>query len=132
LGGEPRDVVEDVSRLHGFGIAAHPDSPKADLAWRNWDLPFDAVELLNPDSGWRRALEDGGVRSLFRLGERFLAYPFRPMETVASFMSDSPGTRERWEHLLETRKVVGLAGADAHAKLALRNGEPGDNTWSLP
>ncbi len=30
LGGEARDVVEDVQRLGGFGIAAHPDSPKAD------------------------------------------------------------------------------------------------------
>src|SRR5437773_1293062 len=27
LGGEARDVVEDVKRLGGFGIAAHPDSP---------------------------------------------------------------------------------------------------------
>src|SRR5712671_780210 len=34
LGGEPRDVVEDVKRLGGFGIAAHPDSPKAELRWR--------------------------------------------------------------------------------------------------
>jgi predicted metal-dependent phosphoesterase TrpH len=29
LAGESRDVVEDVHRLGGFGIAAHPDSPKA-------------------------------------------------------------------------------------------------------
>src|SRR5262249_56345205 len=44
LGGEARDVVEDVHRLGGFGIAAHPDSPKAELRWRDWTLPFDAVE----------------------------------------------------------------------------------------
>ena len=30
-GGEPRDVVEDVKRLGGFGYAAHPDSPKTEL-----------------------------------------------------------------------------------------------------
>ena len=29
LGGQARDVVDDVKRLGGFGIAAHPDSPKA-------------------------------------------------------------------------------------------------------
>ena len=29
-----RDVVEDVHRLGGFGIVAHPDSPKAELSWR--------------------------------------------------------------------------------------------------
>ncbi len=28
LAGEPRDVVEDVRRMGGFGVAAHPDSPK--------------------------------------------------------------------------------------------------------
>ena len=33
LAGEARDVVEDVRRLGGFGIAAHPDSPKPELRW---------------------------------------------------------------------------------------------------
>ena len=28
------------------------------------------------------------------------------------------------------RRVVALAGADAHAKIALRNADPGDNRWS--
>src|SRR2546426_12661666 len=51
--GEARDVVDDVRRLGGFGIAAHPDSPKAELRWRDWTLPFDGVELLNPDTSWR-------------------------------------------------------------------------------
>ena len=32
LAGEPRDVVEDVKRFGGFGIVAHPDSPKPELA----------------------------------------------------------------------------------------------------
>src|SRR5438045_8056908 len=36
LGGEARDVVEDVRRLGGFGIAAHPDSPKRELRWSDW------------------------------------------------------------------------------------------------
>ena len=35
LAGEPRDVVEDVHRLGGFGVAAHPDSPKAQLQWKD-------------------------------------------------------------------------------------------------
>ena len=53
LAGEPRDVVEDVARLGGFGIVAHPDSPKDDLRWRDWTLPFDGIEWLNADSEWR-------------------------------------------------------------------------------
>src|SRR5689334_14892345 len=50
LGGEPAAVVEDVKRLGGFGIVAHPDSPKADLAWTDWDAPFDGIEWLSADS----------------------------------------------------------------------------------
>ena len=53
LAGEARDVVEDVRRLGGFGIAAHPDSPKPELRWSDWDAPIDAVEWVNPDTSWR-------------------------------------------------------------------------------
>src|SRR5438874_12619464 len=53
LGGEPRDVVEDVHRLGGFGIAAHPDSPKPQLRWADWNVPFDGVETVNLDTSWR-------------------------------------------------------------------------------
>ena len=33
LAGDGRDVAEDVRRLGGFGVAAHPTSAKAALAW---------------------------------------------------------------------------------------------------
>ena len=56
LGGEPRDVVDDVKRLGGFGIVAHPDSPKSDLQWRDWTAPFDAIEIINPDTSWRQQM----------------------------------------------------------------------------
>ena len=53
LGGEPSSVVEDVRRLGGFGIAAHPDHPGDELAWRDWDAPFDGLEWINADGEWR-------------------------------------------------------------------------------
>ena len=59
LAGQARDVVEDVTRLGGFGIAAHPDSPKPQLRWREWTAPFDAIEFVNPDTSWRQRI--GGV-----------------------------------------------------------------------
>src|ERR1700736_338986 len=61
LAGEPRDVVEDVRRLGGFGIAAHPDSPKAQLKWRDWTTTFDGIELLNPDTAWRVWMEQANL-----------------------------------------------------------------------
>jgi hypothetical protein len=42
LGGEAAAVVEDVTRLHGFGFAAHPDSAKPSLAWTDWSTTSSA------------------------------------------------------------------------------------------
>ena len=135
LGGEPRDVAEDVARLGGFGVAAHPDSPKPELRWRDWDVPFDGMELINLDTSWRLKVAETGSRPKRQLIESFLSYPFRPSETIASLVTVSPDILTRWETLAGSRKVVGLAGADAHARLALGNvksSEPGDSRYSLP
>jgi len=130
LGGEARDVVDDVRRLGGFGIAAHPDSPKPELQWREWTAPFDGIELLNPDTSWRRMVGEGsgGER---RLLLALLHYPFRPAATIASIVRDS-GVLPAWHSATARRRVVAIAGADAHAKLELRNTDPGDNRWTLP
>jgi hypothetical protein len=114
LAGEPRDVVEDVRRLGGFGIVTHPLSPKADLAWRGWDADVDALEWLNGDSVWRDA-------SLPHLLGAAWAYPFRPAPAVVS-LYDRPKAIARWDSMLRNGRVVGLAGADAHARLGLREG----------
>jgi hypothetical protein len=75
-------VLEDVHRLGGFGIAAHPDSPKAELQWRDWSLRVDGIEWLNVDSEWRD-------ESRMALSRALLTYWFRPGETLASLL-DSP------------------------------------------
>ncbi len=110
LGGEPRDVVEDVARLGGFGVVAHPDSPKPALRWDEWDAPVDAIEWLNADSEWRD-------EARWRLLPALLHYPWRPAETVVSLFDRPEGTIRRWDRLAQARPVVGLAGADAHARL---------------
>jgi hypothetical protein len=132
LGGEPRDVVDDVHRLGGFGIAAHPDSPKKELAWGGWDAPFDGMEILNPDTGWRVHVSRRGRQSMLRLLEALLAYPFRSTETIGDLLTDSREARSNWTALTMTRHVVGIAGVDAHAKLALKSADPGDNRYALP
>ena len=132
LGGDPADVVEDVHRLGGFGIVAHPDSPKPELRWTDWAAPVDAVELINPDSSWRAHAYAGGIRAKGLLLRALLAYPVRPAEAIAELLTDSTSLRERWMMLAADRPVVGLAGADAHAKLALRDTQSGDNRYSIP
>ena len=131
LGGEPSDVVDDVRRLGGFGIAAHPDSPKPELRWRDWDAAVDGIELVNPDTSWRvhAFTSDGSRWLLFRT---LLGYAIRPAESVAGLLTESDQLRSEWSSLREQRPVVGIAGADAHGKLALRDTEPGDNRFSIP
>jgi hypothetical protein len=132
LGGEARDVVEDVGRLGGFGIVAHPDSPKDDLRWREWAAPFDAIEWINPDTSWRLRAQGPGWRSRFSLFEALVDYPFRPGETIANLLVGTSSAIARWPSLAERRRVVGLAGVDAHAKLALRTADAGESRFSLP
>ena len=113
LGGEPRDVVEDVARLGGFGIAAHPTSPKAELQWREWEVPLDGLEWLNADSEWR----DESWAELARASVHFL---FRGPESLASLLDRPDAALVRWDALTQHRRVVGLAGLDAHARFGGR------------
>lgn len=132
LGGEARDVVDDVARLGGFGIVAHPDSPKADLRWREWTAPFDGVEIANLDTSWRAHLASFGWRSKFRLLSALASYPLRPSETIAALLTESEELAARWDSLTRRRRVVAVAGSDAHANLAFRSADPGRSPLSLP
>lgn len=113
LAGEGRDVIEDVARLGGFGVVAHPDSAKSELRWRDWAAPFDAIEWLNADSEWRDERTS-------RLAQALMTYPFRPIETLASLLDRPVTTLQRWDTLVRQRPIVAVAGADAHARIGLR------------
>jgi hypothetical protein len=110
LGGEAADVLEDVRRLGGMSIAAHPDSARAELEWTNWSAGFDGVEWLNSDSQWR----DEGWLSLSR---SLLTYPLRRAATLATLLDRPDHLLSRWDSLLRERSVVAVAAADAHARV---------------
>ncbi len=134
LGGEARDVVDDVKRLGGFGIVAHPDSPKPELRWRDWTAPFDGIEIINPDTSWRQQMTapEGRVsRPTLLLVERLFSYPIRPAESIASLIQPS-GILDRWDASARSRPVVIIAGADAHAQIAWRSADPVETRVSLP
>jgi len=127
LGGEPRDVVEDVARLGGFGVAAHPESPKPALQWKEWDAPVDALEWLNADSEWRGT-------SRLRLGHTLFAYLFRAPESVVSAFNRPEASLARWDEVTRRRRVVGIAGLDAHARIGVSTAEPytGEAAFKVP
>jgi hypothetical protein len=113
LAGDPRDVIEDVKRFGGFGFAAHPGSPKDELRWTDWDAPVDGIEWLNADSEWRDELWGS-------LGRVLLTYAFRPIETLGGLLDRPQSVLQQWDRLAKLRRVPGLAGADAHARLGFR------------
>ena len=119
LGGEARDVLEDVRRLGGFSIAAHPGSAKPDLQWREWTEPFDGLEWLNGDSEWR----DERATTLLASP---LTYAVRGAETLAAMFDRPESILAQWDELTLRRRVVAVAAADAHARIGLRSGEPDD------
>src|SRR5450756_154507 len=92
---------------------------------------FDAIELLNPDTSWRILAEQAGWRPKWRLLEALIDYPVRPAEVIASLIQPTAALSS-WEALAQRRRVITIAGADAHAKLAPRNADPGDSRFSLP
>jgi hypothetical protein len=113
LGGEPTPVVEDVSRLGGFGIAGHPDSAKSDLAWKDWTVRFDGIEWLSADSEWRN-------ESRARLARVLMDYFLRPAGALALTLDRPAGTLARWDSASSTRPVVALAAHDAHGGIGPR------------
>jgi hypothetical protein len=55
------------------------------------------------------------------LARALLTYPLRPVETLARLFDRPDDVLRRWDALTKRRRVVAVAGADVHARLALRN-----------
>jgi hypothetical protein len=110
LAGTPAAVIEDVKRLGGFGIAAHPGSPRPTLQWTDWTVEVDGLEWINGDSEWRD-------EPRLPLARTLMAYMFRAPEAMGALL-DRPGdVLAQWDRLAASRRVLAIAGIDAHAKL---------------
>lgn len=121
LGGAASAVVEDVARLGGFGIIAHPDSPKPSLRWRDPTSPVDGIEWLSADSEWRDESRAALARALVN-------YLVRPAATMASLLDRPSATLSRWDAMTRERAVVALAAHDAHGGITGAV-EDGDRVW---
>jgi hypothetical protein len=132
LGGDARDVVDDVRRFGGFGIVAHPDSPNPSLRWSEWEAPFDAIEVMNLDTSWRIHMGGEGWLPRWHLFSRFLTYPFRPGESIASLLTSPGELLQRYDAMTAARHVVAVAGVDAHGQIGLGDIEPGDGRLAFP
>lgn len=124
LGGDGRDIVEDIGRMGGMSIAAHPGSRKPQLRWTEWSSPVDGLEWLNGDSESR----DESWMTLARL---LLSYPFGSTESLARVLDRPETTLRRWDALTARRRVVAVAGSDAHARFDLAGDESERGLGSL-
>jgi hypothetical protein len=110
LGGDPRDVIDDVHRLGGWAIAAHPDSPREELRWRAGTAGLDGVEWLNADSEWRD-------ESPWRLAGALARAMVRPAGAIAALFTRPQRSLGRWDAAARAHGVFGLAAVDAHARI---------------
>jgi hypothetical protein len=126
IAGTPEDVIEDVRRMGGFGVAAHPGSPRPSLSWQEWGSAFDGLEWLNGDSEWRDEPRIPIARTL-------LTYVVRGPQSLATLLDRPEAIVKQWDALAAKRKVVGLAGTDAHARLGFQQRtDPDMSSFHVP
>jgi len=125
IAGSARDVVEDIHRFGGWAVAAHPDSPNADLRWRGAGVPIDGIEWVNADSEWR---DDTRTRLLAVAARSFVRAP----ESIASLFTRPAASIQRWGQALRSRPVFTLAAVDAHASIPWLDREEPRRRSALP
>jgi hypothetical protein len=109
---DPEDDIRDVHDLGGFGFAAHPTSPRSDLAFGAWNVAGDwGLEVLNGDSEWRSA----GL-GLFRT---LAFYAVNRRYALLDALRPPAAALGAWDRLLAQRDAVGIFGADTHGRLAI-------------
>lgn len=118
LAGPARDVVEDIHRLGGVAVMAHPDSPSPSLRWRGpaTGVPFDGIEWLNVDSEWR---DNGWLMLLGTSAHGVIRGP----AAIASLFTRPARTLARWDAAAMRSSTFGLAALDAHANIPWRDRE---------
>lgn len=125
IAGEARDVIEDIHRLGGWAVAAHPNSPRPGLRWQgNW-AGLDGIEWFNVDSEWRG-------QSYSTLAAVALRSLFRAPESVATLFQSPARSLTRFDSLAAARDAFTLAGLDAHARMGqdVDAGGP-SRSWAL-
>jgi hypothetical protein len=116
LAGHPRDVIEDIHRLGGVAVIAHPDSPSPELRWRGQNVTADGIEWLNVDSEWR----DDAPARLVATALRSL---IRGPESIASLFSRPTPALGRLDATARQRATFTVAALDAHANIGWRDTE---------
>ena len=105
-----REVISDIHAAGGFAVVPHPFSHGG---WRDWDAPFDGIEVHNNASAIRSA-------PAWSLAWQYPRAVFDPAASLRAVLRRDTRALARWDDLLESgRRVVGFSGADAHEGVRL-------------
>ncbi len=106
-----RDVIADVHAAGGLAIVPHPFTYGG---WRDWDAPFDGLEVQNGASDFRERVM--GPLLPFRL----LGFAWDREAALGRMLVRPERALAKWDELLAAgRRVVGLSGVDAHRNASL-------------
>lgn len=104
-----REYVAAGAADGAIGILAHPDEIRDNLErfpaypWKDWSVEgFTGLEIWNQMSEW--------MEQLTRFNLLFMAFSPRK-----SMIGPTKRVLKKWDELNMSRKVVGIAGPDAHA-----------------
>jgi hypothetical protein len=101
----------------GLLILAHPK--KKNYAWTGEYPPgLDGIEVINMKSAWQDAWSKKKLSFLFSL----LVYPFNERLALLRLFEEPEDELRLWDELNRVRPTIGLAGADAEAKLIVGGG----------
>jgi len=96
----------------GLLVLAHPR--KRNYRWSGQYPPgLDAIEVINLKSIWQEAWSKNKLSFLLSL----MIYPFHEQLALLRLFAEPEEELRLWDELNRTRPVIGLAGADAEAKL---------------
>ncbi|NRA03364.1 MAG: PHP domain-containing protein [Myxococcales bacterium] len=110
IGRRGRDVIADIHAQGGFAVVPHPF---AYGGWRDWEAPFDGLEVHNHAADFRRRL---GIRLPLDL-----VWIAIDRESFARSVLGRPNRElAAWERLrAQGRNVVAFSGADAHQNVSI-------------
>ncbi|OPX21802.1 MAG: hypothetical protein B1H02_07070 [Candidatus Latescibacteria bacterium 4484_107] len=106
----PRRILERIGEQDGLSFIVHPHGryrpffSMRSYEWKEWGSDrFDGMEIWSYMFDWVRHFRFYKFRKFYRDPDAQITGPF-------------PETLAMWDRLCRTRRIVGIAGVDAHAK----------------
>jgi hypothetical protein len=110
------DLLSQKARPSELGIfvLAHPFKPN--FHWTGeYPVGLDGIELINLKSVWQEAWIESKISFIWSL----LIYPFNERLALIRLFHQPEEELRLWDELSQKRKTIGIAGADAEAKIWL-------------